>query len=1062
MKTKKEKLLCILTFGLLMWGVSNPVYSQSTTAKISRSKALAILQRANAEYENAGYAVAARDYEDYLNVDASHPETILPKLADCYCQIRANDNALRVYQLLFKNGKEGATEIQKVRIGELYARHGMYKEAADWLLNVKGYKAKGVVYNNKQRLELLKNDSLNWEIGFLNVNTPYRDYCPVLHDSVLFYSSNKPLSVKKQISLWDESCYTRLHKVALRKIKTEPVTTLSPTLFLPKTKTKGVASKSVTRRYDGADAKDMESELHVMTDKRYMWDENKDTLGSVVKGLEKIDFNITGIAFDDNLHVYFSTNYTQSKNNMNRVRLMEGIYSSNKITNIHALPFGSDESYSVMLPAVSRDGNTLVFCSNKAGGRGKMDLYYALRDAKTHKWSEPEAFDWNVNTVGNEVFPNITPDGYLYFSSDARPGLGGLDIYRIPLKDALLGDGEPEHLSYPINSSADDFGWTQDNTGMTGFFSSDRLNNDDNLYSFQCQNRQRIEYISGSTVGIQTQEPDKVRYVSGSTPEIQMHKYENVSSVSGSTVGIQTQEPDKVRYVSDSTSDLQTTDSKKIGYLSGKIVKSKTKEPIAGATVFLRNKRTNKVTIAKTDRDGKYHFIVAPTDKVILKAVKKGMTNDCLGDNSFDMQQEDTIKKNMRDLLLEKQTENSHIDVELSDESQPADTISSVMQNLIVKKHLLKINDSWRLNNIHYNFDKWDIRADAKPILDSLITLLKVYPIRVELGSHTDSRGTYEYNDWLSQKRAESVVAYLVEHGIESNRVIAKGYGKRFLLNHCADGVPCSEREHQVNRRTEVKVISNSDIQKYQKDNIDPDQFSDGEQINKSKLPVDFFDNYDKSNSSKDTYSSLKKSRSLDLNSKYKFPIRFSPGWSNIESQYHYILNELVHVLSTNPSIVLQITAQDDANDRSDILSDLRANMIREYLINKGVGASRCQIDKSKKSQSEVPSGNAVLHVNNVDLDNLLLHSFIQSYKGDSKEMIIRNDNGNYCVQFGAFRTRERSQHLADKIQPLLSVPVSVVEEGVYFKIRAPYSTNRNDAIEIAAIIQASGVLYGK
>jgi len=76
--------------------------------------------------------------------------------------------------------------------------------------------------------------------------------------------------------------------------------------------------------------------------------------------------------------------------------------------------------------------------------------------------------------------------------------------------------------------------------------------------------------------------------------------------------------------------------------------------------------------------------------------------------------------------------------------------------------------------------------------------------------------------------------------------------------------------------------------------------------------------------------------------------------------------------------------------------------------------------------------------------------------------MIILNDNGKYCVQLGVFKARFKSQHLVDKIQSILSVPVFIIQEGSYFKIRTPYSTNRNDAVEIAAIIQASGVLYGK
>jgi len=90
------------------------------------------------------------------------------------------------------------------------------------------------------------------------------------------------------------------------------------------------------------------------------------------------------------------------------------------------------------------------------------------------------------------------------------------------------------------------------------------------------------------------------------------------------------------------------------------------------------------------------------------------------------------------------------------------------------------------------------------------------------------------------------------------------------------------------------------------------------------------------------------------------------------------------------------------------------------------------------------------------------LQNFVQSYKGDSKEMIIRNDNGKYCVQLGVFKARFKSQQLADKIQLIVSVPVFIIEEGSYFKIRTPYSTNKKDAIEIAAIIQASGVLFGK
>jgi outer membrane protein OmpA-like peptidoglycan-associated protein len=79
--------------------------------------------------------------------------------------------------------------------------------------------------------------------------------------------------------------------------------------------------------------------------------------------------------------------------------------------------------------------------------------------------------------------------------------------------------------------------------------------------------------------------------------------------------------------------------------------------------------------------------------------------------------------------------------------------------------------------------------------------------LKIELGSHTDSRGTVEYNRDLSQRRAQSVVDYLVTRGIARSRMVAKGYGESKLINRCSDGVECSDEEHQANRRTEFMVL---------------------------------------------------------------------------------------------------------------------------------------------------------------------------------------------------------------------------------------------------------------
>ncbi len=113
------------------------------------------------------------------------------------------------------------------------------------------------------------------------------------------------------------------------------------------------------------------------------------------------------------------------------------------------------------------------------------------------------------------------------------------------------------------------------------------------------------------------------------------------------------------------------------------------------------------------------------------------------------------------------------------------------------------------LEDIYYNFDKYEIRADATTSLDELVALLKEYPnVKVNLTSHTDSRGSKEYNLWLSEKRAESVFYYLVTHGIFTERITYKGEGENHLLNHCGDNVECSDEEHQANRRTDIELIS--------------------------------------------------------------------------------------------------------------------------------------------------------------------------------------------------------------------------------------------------------------
>ncbi len=118
------------------------------------------------------------------------------------------------------------------------------------------------------------------------------------------------------------------------------------------------------------------------------------------------------------------------------------------------------------------------------------------------------------------------------------------------------------------------------------------------------------------------------------------------------------------------------------------------------------------------------------------------------------------------------------------------------------------VGQKFVLENIFYDYDKWDILPASEIELNKLIAVMNDNPSwKVELGSHTDARGSDSYNEILSQKRSDSAVAYIIRNGISKDRIIAKGYGETQLINHCKNGVECTDEEHRQNRRTEFKIL---------------------------------------------------------------------------------------------------------------------------------------------------------------------------------------------------------------------------------------------------------------
>lgn len=207
--------------------------------------------------------------------------------------------------------------------------------------------------------------------------------------------------------------------------------------------------------------------------------------------------------------------------------------------------------------------------------------------------------------------------------------------------------------------------------------------------------------------------------------------------------------------------------------VEGEVIDKSTGASLSNVEVILFNKKTNQQLRTVSDMQGKFLFNLSPEMDYIITG-----------------NQDQYYSKQEGNISTVALTESTIFNVKFELERSKDDT------------YMVK------LQNIYYNFDKWNIRPDAAIELNKVASFVLNMPnISIELRSHTDSRGKAVYNKWLSQKRAQSAVNYLVEKGVGSSRLSAVGLGETELLNRCRDGVKCPLKDHQLNRRTEFKVV---------------------------------------------------------------------------------------------------------------------------------------------------------------------------------------------------------------------------------------------------------------
>jgi len=437
----------------------------------------ALIGKGDKAYARLQYSSAVDSYKQaYSNNKVSSTDekraSVAAKIADCYWLMRAQDSAAVWYAKVPSNVADPNGIIQ-FRKAELNAAREDYSSASAGLTGLSGFEQKAAGYQKTSRM---KADSADWNVKYLDaINTNYfREFSPLSLDGGLIWTTNQPKKFSRNgIMGWDRKGYNRL-------LSTTDTSKLSPIAVSAGRDLADDGSKDPKKpkrlavHYSLADVE----QLSIVKIPASLLGKVKsiEAMSAPLQYSGRYAYNLAHPSFDKSGDkFYFSANIQgRIKKGVRTVGIVESKKVGETLSESKYIFTGKTE-FSVMHPAISPDGKTLVFSSNQPGGKGGFDLYYASSTSE-NTWSTPIPIEL-LNTVGNELFASFGPDGSLYFSSDAYAGLGGLDIYKATFKNGSAS--KPVHLSYPVNSSFDDFAMAMTADGKTGYFTSDRLGSDD-------------------------------------------------------------------------------------------------------------------------------------------------------------------------------------------------------------------------------------------------------------------------------------------------------------------------------------------------------------------------------------------------------------------------------------------------------------------------------------------------------------------------------------------------------------------------------------------------------
>jgi peptidoglycan-associated lipoprotein len=404
-------------------------------------------------------------------------------------------------------------------------------------------------------------------------------------------------------------------------------------------------------------------------------------------------------------------------------------------------------------------GNTMYFTlCNGVEGKEKTCKIYSATKTKDG-WGEIDSLPFTSSEYSTG-HPSLSIDGSrLYFSSDMPGGYGGKDIWYVTFVRKGKTWSEPVNLGPKINTAGQEMYPYVHNDG-TLYFSSNGLMGIGGLDMF-----------STTWTGQDWTEPENLKYpLNSGGDDFGIVMEENKEK------GYFTSNRLDSKYKGKGLDDIYSFRMEPLLIdITGIVTDCNTKEILVGAKVYMTNSKDTTKMMAVTDDAGSYRFQLQPGVDYELHAA---FPEDYYLDSKNYYQTTKGIE-----------------------------FTTTLIQNFCLEFQIFTIQ------GIYYGLDSANIRPASALILDSLVNVLKTFPkLTIELGSHTDCRADSLYNINLSQRRADSAVAYIVTHGIDAERLVAKGYGENQLfLPQCVCDLSdteklCSEAEHQLNRRTTVRI----------------------------------------------------------------------------------------------------------------------------------------------------------------------------------------------------------------------------------------------------------------